>query len=336
MPTRRALFALAGAAGWASARPATAMRRRLLALDAQSLSVADVREVLVGMPAPRLILLHGSLPLLTMAPFAEFLIDMGYPEAALRHPADGRLSLGSFGDSRELAGSLAWHYETEGLMPMLLGHSQGGMRVIAVLHELASSPGAAPLPMWDPVQGRSTGRATLVDPIDGSTRSVASLQLPYAAALATGRTMRVLLGQWDMLARLRSVPDSVQEFSGYFLPWDVIAGSGPDAAHTDPYRATGRATVRNLMLPAGDAHLTLPLAKHLSQQPATRAWIEAYDPRTLPPEPPDLAGADLRNIVHAADIWYSLKKHWCLQAQRLAAARLQAAPTRCDRCSSAS
>lgn len=177
MPTRREWLALAGAAGLA-AQPALAMRQRLLALDAVSLSAADVREVLAGMPAPRLIALHGSVPLLTMAPFAEFLIDMGYPEAALRHPADGRLSLGSFGDSRELAGSLAWHYEREGLMPMLLGHSQGGMRVIEVLHQLASSSGAAALQVWDPVQGRALGRDTLVDPIDGSTRSVAGLQLP--------------------------------------------------------------------------------------------------------------------------------------------------------------
>lgn len=332
MPTRREWLALAGAAGLA-AQPALAMRQRLLALDAVSLSAADVREVLAGMPAPRLIALHGSVPLLTMAPFAEFLIDMGYPEAALRHPADGRSSLGSFGDSRELAGSLAWHYEREGLMPMLLGHSQGGMRVIEVLHQLASSSGAAALQVWDPVQGRALGRDTLVDPIDGSTRSVAGLQLPYAAALATGRTMRVLLGQWDELARLRRVPDSVQEFSGYFLPWDPIAGSGPDAARTDPYRATGAAKVRNLMLPAADSHLGLPLARHLARDPATRAWIEAYDPRRTPPEAPDLPGADLRNIVHAADIWYSLKKHWCLQAQRLAAA--QDAAMRRSRCSSA-
>lgn len=330
MPTRRTLLALAGTAGLAAARPALAMRQRLLALDARSLSAADVREVLAATPAPRLIALHGSLPLLTMAPFAEFLIDMGYPETALRHPADGRLSLGSFGGSRELAGSLAWHYEREGLMPMLLGHSQGGMRVIAVLHELAA---AQALPVWDPVRQHAEGRDTIVDPIDGSTRGVAELQLPYAAALATGRTMRVLLGQWDQLAQLRRVPDSVLEFSGYFLPWDAIAGSGPDAARTDPYRATGGAKVRNLMLPAGDSHLTLPLARHLARDPAARAWIEAYDPRLTPPEPPDLPGADLRNIVHAADIWYSLKKHWCLQAQRLAAA--QDAAMRRSRCSSA-
>ena len=32
---------------------------------------------------------------------------------------------------------LAWHYERDGLRPMLIGHSQGGMRVVRTLHELA-------------------------------------------------------------------------------------------------------------------------------------------------------------------------------------------------------
>jgi hypothetical protein len=129
--------------------------------------------------------------------------------------------------------------------------------------------------------------------------------------------MRVLLGQWDMLPRLRSVPDTVAEFSGYFVAWDPIAGTGPDAAQRDPYRATGRARVRNVMLPASYGHLRLPLAEALAADPAARAWIEGYDPaREDPPRPPELPGGEPDNIVHAADIWYSVKRHWCLQAQR--------------------
>ncbi len=156
------------------------------------------------------------------------------------------------------------------------------------------------------------------------------LQLPYAAALATGRTMRVLLGQWDMLERLRSVPDSVQEFSGYFIAWDPIAGTGPHAARDDPYRASGSAHVRNLMLPATYGHLTLPLARtwppirprDAGSRPSIRARSTC---RGLDALPPTLADADLRNLVHAADIWFSVKKHWCLEAQRHARAR-RAAP----------
>jgi hypothetical protein len=289
---------------------------RLLALDPARLDAAAVRDVLAHAPAPRILLLHGSVPLVTMAPFARFLAAMGYPAERLRHPRDGALTRSSRVDSREIAGTVAWHYERDGLMPLLIGHSQGGMVVLQALQDLAGASGPR-LPVWDPQRGAAEGREAIVDPLDGTARPVVGLQVPYAAALATGRTMRVLLGQWDMLPRLRSVPDTVAEFSGYFVAWDPIAGTGPDAAQRDPYRATGRARVRNVMLPASYGHLRLPLAEALAADPAARAWIEGYDPaREDPPRPPELPGGEPDNIVHAADIWYSVKRHWCLQAQR--------------------
>jgi len=39
------------------------------------------------MPAPRIVLLDGSVPIHTMAPFAEFLAALGYPAERLRDPA---------------------------------------------------------------------------------------------------------------------------------------------------------------------------------------------------------------------------------------------------------
>ncbi len=295
------------------------VEERLLALDPERISEQDVREVLARAPAPRIIALQGSVPIVTMAPFARFLIAMGYPAEQLRNPQNGQLSYSSHTDSRELAGTIAWHYEREGLMPLLIGHSQGGMLALKVLQDLAGASGER-LPVWDPVRGAAENRSTIVDPCSGEERQVVGLQLPYAAALATGSVMRVLLGQWSMLARLRSVPDSVAEFSGYFVAWDPIAGTGPDAARRNPYRATGRASVRNVMLPSDYGHITLPQAHHLADDPATRQWIDRFDPRVQPAEPPAMADADLRNIVHAADIWFSVKKSWCLEAQRYARA----------------
>ena len=52
---------------------------RILALDPEQISAAQVRDVLSRAPAPRIICLQGSLPLVTMQPFAEFLVAMGYP-----------------------------------------------------------------------------------------------------------------------------------------------------------------------------------------------------------------------------------------------------------------
>ena len=277
-------------------------------------------ETLVLAPAPRIINLHGSVPIVTMQPFAEFLIAMGYPAERLRNPRDGSLTYSSFADSRELAGKLAWHYEREGMVPMLIGHSQGGMLAIKVLQDLAGASGDR-IAVWNPLADEPESRFTIVDPLSGGERPVVGLRVPYASALATGSLMRVLLGQWGMLPRLRSVPDTVDEFTGFFIDWDPIAGTFAGAAESNPYRAIGTAAVRNVTLPADYGHISLPIAAHLAANPATRAWISDYSPRGPRDALPAGDDLDTRNIVHAADIWYSVKKHWCLEAQRLIRAK---------------
>ncbi len=290
---------------------------RLLALDPERISPEEVREVLARAPAPRIIGLQGSVPIVTMAPFAEFLIAMGYPAERLRNPRDGRYTYSSFADSREIAGTLAWHYEREGSVPMLIGHSQGGMLTVKILQDLAGAPGDR-IPVWNPVTDAAEDRFTITDPLTGADRPVVGLRVPYAAALATGSLMRVLLGQWGMLSRLRTVPDTVDEFTGYFIEWDVIAGTSPGSAQDNPYRPTGSAKVRNVTLPAEYSHISLPSAAHLAANAATRTWIEHYAPGAPTPAP---AGVDTQNLLHAADIWFSIKKHWCLEAQRLVRAQ---------------
>ncbi len=292
-----------------------AVAKRLLALDPELISAADVRDVLAHAPAPRIINVQGSFAPVTMQPFAEFLIAMGYPEAKLSDPADGKLSWPSFGDGAELAGALAWYYEHERMMPMLIGHSQGGMLVIKVLHELAGSFGDT-LAVWNPATRRFEPRTSITDPWTGAQRPVIGLKVPYAAALATGRLPRIVLGQWNMLAKLREIPDTVEEFTGFSIDWDPIAGTVPGI---DPYRAVGTASVRNVALSAATSHIAMPQALELGRNAATRDWIDRYRPgeATLP----DVPGIDLRNIVHAADIWFSIKKHWCIEAQRYVRAR---------------
>jgi hypothetical protein len=196
---------------------------RLLALDPERISAADVRNVLARAPAPRVINLQGSLVWVTMQPFAQYLVAMGYPEDRLRNPADGTLSYSSFADSERLAGTLAWYYENEGMVPMLVGHSQGGMLAIRVLHDLAGAFHES-IDVWNPMSDESEHRTTITDPADGRVRPVVGLKVPYAAALATGKLPRLLLGQWTMMGRLRAIPDSVDEFTGLH-PVDAIAGT---------------------------------------------------------------------------------------------------------------
>ncbi|MEP6942495.1 MAG: hypothetical protein ABI981_06145 [Betaproteobacteria bacterium] len=292
---------------------------RILALDPENISAAQVREMLAAAPAPRIVALQGSVTFVTMEPLAQFLVAMGYPEARLRNPADGSLSYSSFADSARLAGVLAWHYEREGMMPMLIGHSQGGMLAIRVLHELAGEFHSS-IDVWNPLEDRDEGRAWITDPVDGKRRDVIGLKVGFASALATGKLPRIFLGQWSMLGKLRQIPDSVVDFTGVIILWDPIAGTFPGG---EPYRAQGSANVRNVELPAGTSHIGLPDMRTLGRDPATRAAIDAYRP-VADGSASALEGVvvdEPGKLVAAAELWYGVKKHWCLEAQRVIRAR---------------
>ena len=293
------------------ARVAPEYASRLAHLDCMNVSSADVRDVLQHVPAPRIVLLQGSVPIVTMEPFARFLIALGYPEARLTNPQDGAYSYNSFADSRKLAGALAYDYERTALAPMLIGHSQGGALAIRVLHELAGTFDSE-IEVVDPSTGEPLGRTTIVDPYTRHVRPVVGMRLSYVAALATGWLPRVLLGQWKILPHLRAVPDSVIEFTGFDLAHDPIAGNWLGVS---PYRALGSAEVRNVVLPATYSHVELPRVEHLAADRVARSWIEGWSPGAST----EGAAPETGNIVHAADIWHSVKRHWCMQAQRLLA-----------------
>jgi hypothetical protein len=281
-------------------------------LDCARLSAQDIRDVLAPAPAPRIIVISGSFDLVTMDPFARFLVAMGYPAERIRNPADGAWSYSSAGSSAALAGMLAWHYEREGMMPLLVGYSGGGMLAVRTLHELAGAF-ASHVTVVDALTGQQLSRDTIVDPASGRERPALGLKVPYACALATGTLPRLLLGQWTMAGKLHDVPDTVDEFTGYVIPWDPIAGTFPGSAQ---YAATGSAHVRNVTLPASYHHVDLPRTEQLAENAVTRAWIDGYRPDSPPTFP--ATAVDVTNIVHAADIWHSVAAHWCREAKRLA------------------
>jgi hypothetical protein len=279
------------------------------ALDCDALGGIDAATAMGGLPAPRVIGFQGSVPLITMEPFAEFLTGMGYPRAALRDPYDGSFTTSSFADSEALAGTVAWYYEHDGMRPMLVGHSQGGMMVMRVLHELAGAFHDS-IAVVDPATRAALPRTTFRDPYTGSEQPVVGAQVSFASAIATGALPRLLLGQWTMIPKLRQVPDTAIEFTGFAIAFDPIAGNLGDPA---PYVATGTCAVRNVVLPASYSHIGAPAMEHLAGQPATRAWIVAWTPGSTAPPPPD---ADVRNLELAADLWYSIRRHWCIEGQR--------------------
>jgi len=298
-----------------------ALEDRILALDAENISAEDVRDVLSKAPAPRVILIHGGVfPVhLAMTSFAQFLVGMGYPEERVRVPGTtGDWSHNPYLPSERLAGLIAWSYETEGLRPMLIGHSQGGIQVVKVLNDLAGTYGPD-VRVWNPLTAEFEARTTIVDPLTGKERPVVGTQVSFASAVGAGGPSFIFPNNWDVIGRLRNVPDTAVQFNGYFIgiDWFVVnVGVG-----SDRFVPLGSASVRNVELPAGYLHVTVPVTHHLPQNPAFKAFVDAYRPTTDKPDEATMPGSYTDNIYYAADNWHGIKKQWTLELQRLIRAR---------------
>ena len=293
---------------------------RILALDPTQVTDRDIREVLAYAPAPRVINIHGGVARVIphMVSFSQFLIGMGYPAGSLTNPNDGTYSFSCYESSERIAGMIAWFYEKEGLRPLMVGHSQGGMQVVKVLDKLARNP-SSPLRVWNPLTWKPEDRCEITDPLTGQKRPVVGLKLPYATSVGAGGITRILPNQWDMTFRLHTVPDSVEEFTGFCKGWDLTGGDFLGYGSINHYRASGTAVVRNVWLPALSRHGTTPETRHLLDDPRMVEWISKYRPSNEPVSHPKLDekfGGDSRNILWAADVWYSIKKHWVLELQR--------------------
>ena len=297
-----------------------ALEDRILALDPARVSARDVAEVLAKGPAPRVMLVHGGVyPVhLAMSSFGTFLVAMGYPEAKIRDPGNGEWSYSPYTTTARLAGIAAWQYEQDGLRPMIIGHSQGGLYAVKILKELAGKYNDR-LPVWNPVTDQPEPRETIVDPLTGRERPAIGVSASYASALGAGGWALVLPNQWDDFANLRKIPDTVVEFTGYFIELDLFALSFPGNPLDVPYEQNGAAVVRNVKLPATYNHVFVPVTHELANDPRVRAWLDDYLPgRDVSADPPEFAGGA---VLWAADVWHSIKKHWALEAQRLVRAR---------------
>jgi len=306
-------------------KPGNEFRQKILALDPEHVTEQDIREVLSQCPAPRVINIHGGIyPVyLCMVSFSEFLIGMGYPAASITNPGNGTYSFSCYGSSKKIAGAIAWYYEREGLRPVIVGHSQGGMQAVKVLWELAGLS-ASKLHVWNPLTAKQEAACDFIDPLTGNRRPVVGLQLPYVSAVSAGGLTRLIPNQWDMLTRLRKVPDSVVEFTGFYKGIDPLGGDFLGYGSVNYFHALDHAVVRNVCLPSAYQHTTLPNTRHLLQSEQIRDWINCYRPPDKQVSTPRLDvqfDADSSHILWAADVWYSLKKHWVLELQRLVRAR---------------
>jgi hypothetical protein len=295
-----------------------ALAARILALDPDRVSDSDVRNVLAKGPTPRIMNMHGGIfPVqYLMESFARFLMRMGYPGDLIHDPGDGALSRSPYESSVRQAGEVAWIYEHEGMAPMLIGHSQGGMQVVKVLYQLAGGLDK-PINVFNPVTNTTESRDTIVDPLTGVTRPVIGVTVDYASAVAAGGAATLLPNQWQMANRTYRIPDSVRDFTGFALGLDLVAWDGPASTHR--YQSTGTANVTNVRLPSSYSHVFVVDTSNLGKDEAARAWINAWTPALRGQDPP--APFDVPNILWAADVWHSVKQHWVLEAQALLRAK---------------
>jgi hypothetical protein len=301
------------------------LEEKILTLDPLHVSEAEVREVLSQAPAPRMILIHGGLTTVIkrMVSFAKFLEGMGYPAHSLTNPADGRYTFSCLERADLIAGTFAWYFEKEGLRPMMVGHSQGGMQLVKVLYRLGGS-NATPVAVWNPLTWKAEDRFTITDPLTGQTRPVVELRVPYASSVGAGGLTRVLPNQWELLDKLRTIPDSVEEFTGFYCGADWFGSDLFGYTAVNQSHPVGATKVRTVQLPASYGHGSTPESKHLVRNPAVVAWLNRYEPADQPFDAPKLKekfDSNTRHILWAADVWYSIKKHWVLELQNLIRAR---------------
>jgi hypothetical protein len=305
--------------------PAHETMQRIMALDAGHVTEKDIREALAGAPAPRIINIHGGLlPLQgSMTSFSEFLVGMGYPRVSIQNPRDGSCAFGYYVSSEKISGAIAWYYEHEGLRPMMVGHSQGGLQVVKVLYKLAGHS-TETIPLWNPLTWKAEERYDFIDPLTGKTRALVGLRIPYATAVVAGGLSRALPNQWQMNGKLRRIPDSVEEFTGFQKGLDMLGGDFFGYGSSNEYKPLGTASVRNVRLPSSYAHTTIPFTRHLLKSQSIKDWINNYQPGCESVETPELDvqfDSDCSHILWAADVWYSIKKHWVLELQRLLRAK---------------
>jgi hypothetical protein len=74
-------------------------------------------------------------------------------------------------------------------------------------------------------------------------------------------------------------------------------------------------------LPSDYSHFTVIFSKHLIESAEIRAWINNDYVASEHPEIDRTFDSSTDNILYAADVWHSIKKHWVLELQRLIRAK---------------
>ena len=208
------------------------------------------------------------------------------------------------------------------MTPMLIGHSQGGIQAVKVLYELAGAFGDS-VRVWNPLTDAAEDRTTIVDPLTGRERPVVGLRVGYVSVVGAGGAALLLPNQW---------------IDGRQAAYDPGHRGGVHRIHDRGRHVRVGLLWRSLELPeqrharrcatsACPPNTPTSRSRRLRISPATKAmrdWLNAYRPGDVNAVPADSGSTD--NALWAADVWFSIKKHWVIGAQRLIRARRTLVP----------
>jgi hypothetical protein len=130
--------------------------------------------------------------------------------------------------------------------------------------------------VYNPLTWQKENRYEIANPVTGQRLPVVGLKLPYVSAVGAGGLTRVLPNQWEMNFKLRTIPDTVEEFTGFCKEKDLLGGDFLGYGPANHFKANGTAVVRNVWLPSEYAHGRIPDTKHLLQSQAMKDWINNY------------------------------------------------------------
>jgi hypothetical protein len=183
--------------------------------------------------------------------------------------------------------------------PMMIGR---GMQAVKVLYVLNGEYGGA-LGVWNPLTNFPENR----------TAHAARRRPASCLYVRRGRRRRCIPVAESVEPSREAGDDSgySRRLYGLIYDFDIFAWTVPGDESTR-FKQGGSARVRNVTLPAGMSHVLTPVSADLPDKPAIREWIDAYTPGTTAAVPP---GSEV-NLLWAADVWWSVKKFWVIEAQR--------------------
>ena len=189
------------------------------------------------------------------------------------------------------------------------------MQAVKVLHVLNGEYGASG-PVWNPLTDFRRGaarRSSIRSPAAAAGGRACASPTSRRSARAAPRSCCPTSGA--CIGKLRTIPDTVEEFTGYSIDVDFWAWTVPGVDATRKFTNGGKAHVRNVTLPAGISHVIAPRVGgpcRSNRRMRARGSRRTRRDRACR-RPPDSRG---QHRAGPPTCGGRVKKYWVIEAQR--------------------